>query len=202
MSQIKDKLDASFVVLFLAFGLVIGGTLAVPLSAVLLNGFFSTFEVNGQIGDFVGGVLNPVIALVALIWLRRGVKIQEDELREARKSLVIAAESQGKQVQISAVTALLQVELLEATEIESRIKACIEELERLEAAIRDEHPQVKIMNAMQNKTSFNERSRARVNQEILGNREELSDLRARQRMYAKKLRELAPHFVGLPHASP
>ena len=55
----------------------------------------------GQFGDFVGGLLNPVIAAFALYWLTKSVKIQHIELAESRKALTDAARAQEKQVEES-----------------------------------------------------------------------------------------------------
>lgn len=44
-------------------------------------------EAWGQFGDYVGGVMNPVIALGALLLLAVGVRIQNETLREARSQL-------------------------------------------------------------------------------------------------------------------
>ncbi|MFZ7338372.1 hypothetical protein ACLS0R_19280 [Comamonas jiangduensis] len=41
----------------------------------------------GQFGDFVGGLLNPVVAFAAFYWLTQSVKIQQTELAETRKAL-------------------------------------------------------------------------------------------------------------------
>jgi hypothetical protein len=43
----------------------------------------------GQLGDYVGGILNPVIALAALLLLAIGVRIQNQTLREAREQLAL-----------------------------------------------------------------------------------------------------------------
>ncbi len=41
----------------------------------------------GEIGDFIGGLLNPIIALLALFALIRSIQIQRDELSDTRKAL-------------------------------------------------------------------------------------------------------------------
>lgn len=94
-------------VLIIAIGFVIGGLIAIPISNWILGGNGTKFDANGQIGDFVGGLLNPVIALLALIWVRRGVQSQEKELLDSKEALRVSAEAQKKQVRIAAITALL-----------------------------------------------------------------------------------------------
>lgn len=41
----------------------------------------------GTFGDFIGGVLNPLVAFCALYWLTQSIKIQKKELEEARHAL-------------------------------------------------------------------------------------------------------------------
>src|SRR5580765_4092605 len=41
----------------------------------------------GSFGDFVGGVMNPIVALVALYWLTRSISIQKQELHDTRTVL-------------------------------------------------------------------------------------------------------------------
>ena len=107
MVEKKAEIDKSFVVLIVAIGFVIGGLIAIPISNFFLGDNGTKFDANGQIGDFVGGLLNPVIALLALIWVRRGVQSQERELLDSKEALRLSAEAQRKQVRIAAITALL-----------------------------------------------------------------------------------------------
>jgi hypothetical protein len=71
-------------------------------------------EAWGQFGDFMGGVLNPLVAYAAYFWLTRTVRLQKEELYETRKALADSAEAQAKQasyaeisVRVSALTALI-----------------------------------------------------------------------------------------------
>jgi len=48
----------------------------------------------GQFGDFIGGVLNPIVAFAAFYWLTQSVKIQKQELHETKMALQEAAEAQ------------------------------------------------------------------------------------------------------------
>ncbi|OZI44718.1 hypothetical protein CEK29_08420 [Bordetella genomosp. 5] len=41
----------------------------------------------GAFGDFFGGLLNPVVAFLALFWLTRSIQIQRTELRETRRAM-------------------------------------------------------------------------------------------------------------------
>ncbi len=60
----------------------------------------------GTLGDFFGGLLNPLIASLALYWLTRSVRIQKEELNETRLALRDAASAQQAQVRLAALTAL------------------------------------------------------------------------------------------------
>jgi hypothetical protein len=48
----------------------------------------------GEFGDFVGGVLNPLIAFSAFFWLATSVRLQKAELAETRKTLADTLKAQ------------------------------------------------------------------------------------------------------------
>lgn len=87
----------------------------IPLSA--------SAETWGQFGDFVGGILNPIIAYAAFYWLTESVRLQRTELVETRRAMQDSAESQKEQVKqaqisvrltaltsmVNAITAELQI---------------------------------------------------------------------------------------------
>jgi hypothetical protein len=50
----------------------------------------------GTFGDFIGGVLNPVVAYAAFYWLTQSVRLQKQELSETRLALRDAATSQAE----------------------------------------------------------------------------------------------------------
>lgn len=82
------------------------------------------YEYGGQVGDFFGGIVNPVIAFLALVWLARGVQMQKQELAETRAALKEAATAQtmlvvnsAANLQISALTALVESLNSEYTEL-------------------------------------------------------------------------------------
>ena len=67
----------------------------------------------GTFGDFIGGVLNPVVAYAAFYWLTQSVRLQKQELTETRLALRDAATSQAEtaaharmSVRLGALTAL------------------------------------------------------------------------------------------------
>jgi hypothetical protein len=53
----------------------------------------------GQFGDFVGGLLNPLVAYAAFYWLTRSVRLQKEELHETRLALAEASRAQTDQAE-------------------------------------------------------------------------------------------------------
>jgi hypothetical protein len=71
-------------------------------------------EVWGQFGDFVGGVLNPLIAFSAFYWLATSVLLQKTELAATRDALLgarIAQEEQAKTVLTSTKLQYINIRL-------------------------------------------------------------------------------------------
>lgn len=60
----------------------------------------------GAFGDFLGGVLNPVIAYSAFYWLTQSVRLQKRELSETRLALQESATHARMSVRLDALTAL------------------------------------------------------------------------------------------------
>lgn len=60
----------------------------------------------GAFGDFLGGVLNPVVAYAAFYWLTQSVRLQKRELSETRLALQEAATHARMSVRLDALTAL------------------------------------------------------------------------------------------------
>ncbi|MBJ8418786.1 putative phage abortive infection protein [Acinetobacter courvalinii] len=83
--------------------------IAIGLTTFLLKRYFSALDFPntagdlGTFGDYLGGLLNPTIAGLALIWLIRSVSLQVKELKktnEALESTVITAKQQQHQISI------------------------------------------------------------------------------------------------------
>lgn len=115
----KDVLEIDSRVKLWQFGLS-------GLALLLTGAYFGYFYIQlgqspaqdaekwGQFGDFVGGLLNPVVAFAAFYWLTQSVKLQKTELAETREELRKSALAQQKQVengnksiQIAALTAVV-----------------------------------------------------------------------------------------------
>lgn len=56
----------------------------------------------GQFGDYVGGILNPVLAFFAFYWLTQSVMIQSVELAATRTALLDSNEAQQEQTKLAA----------------------------------------------------------------------------------------------------
>lgn len=70
----------------------------------------------GQMGDYFGGLVNPVVSLAALALLAWSIRIQKQELAETRKALEESASAQQAQakasmdsVRLAALTAMHDV---------------------------------------------------------------------------------------------
>jgi large-conductance mechanosensitive channel len=66
----------------------------------------------GTFGDYVGGILNPIIAGFALYLIAESYKLQKKELEETRKLLKVSTDAQINQIKIAAITALLNSNLM------------------------------------------------------------------------------------------
>lgn len=75
--------------------------LAVAVFSVGSTGDDKALEHWGQFGDFIGGVLNPCISFIALLWLISSVRIQKRELAETKDALEKSAKAQLEQVTLS-----------------------------------------------------------------------------------------------------
>ena len=115
------------------------GAFAIGLTLVYAQWFDVTLKYSlskdtavwGQFGDFIGGVLNPVCAYMAFVWLVRSYALQKTELAETRVTLAKSEEAQRKQaetalkaarlnalsIKLQAVTGMASFELSEVTRL-------------------------------------------------------------------------------------
>lgn len=98
-------------------------------------------ETWGQFGDFISGLLNPIVAGFAFYWLTRSVTLQKDELmathqelKESRLALKESSESQAKHadsslnlVRVSVLTALINSRSLEAQRLQNETEFLIQQ---------------------------------------------------------------------------
>lgn len=88
----------------------------------------------GEFGDFIGGLLNPVVAYFAFYWLTRSVILQKEELLETRIALEESALSQSRHaaaaeqsLRIAAMTALLNATVVEIQTLRDQAGALVEQ---------------------------------------------------------------------------
>lgn len=77
----------------------------------------------GQFGDYVGGVLNPVCAYMAFIWLVRSYALQKTELAETRKSLEESQKAQQEQARLALISTQTQALSIRLTAVGSVLSA-------------------------------------------------------------------------------
>jgi hypothetical protein len=95
----------------------IAGVAAVGLAALatyfvwfglILDEPFSPDQAKwGTFGDYIGGLMNPLVAACALYWLTMSVRLQKQELSETRHELATASNAQKEQARM----ALLGIQL-------------------------------------------------------------------------------------------
>ena len=73
----------------------------------------------GTFGDYVGGILNPVIAAFAFYLIAKTYELQKRELEETRNLLEVSTDAQKNQIKLAALTALLNSNLTRIGLLES-----------------------------------------------------------------------------------
>jgi hypothetical protein len=66
----------------------------------------------GEFGDYVGGILNPIIAFFAFYLIKITYQLQKKELEATRNLLKISNNAQHNQIKLAALTALLNSNLV------------------------------------------------------------------------------------------
>lgn len=77
-------------------------------------------EVWGTFGDYVGGILNPVIAAFAFYLIAKSYELQKTELEATRKLLETSTKAQEDQIKLAALTSLLNSNLVEIGFLENK----------------------------------------------------------------------------------
>lgn len=117
--------------------------LIVGFGLILLISYFSWFiyhsipvSINsgdwGTLGDFIGGILNPIIAFSAFYWLTKSVRIQKEELVETRATLDDTLAAQSAQIKISAYTALISSATSEVDVLNTRLTYLCDQFKKVE----------------------------------------------------------------------
>jgi len=102
------------------------------------SGLSKENDVWGTFGDYVGGILNPVIAAFAFYLIAETYKLQKDaynlqkiELSETRKLLEVSVNAQRDQIKLASLTALLNSSLTRIGLLESEKTQWLQSQERL-----------------------------------------------------------------------
>lgn len=107
--------------LFLALILLVGGLFVFGLARFYFSAVGGSFESVdragfGQLGDFFGGTINPVVGFVTIFLLILTILIQGQELRLTRDQLEIAASAQTKsEAHFGDQAATMSKQLVQAT---------------------------------------------------------------------------------------
>jgi large-conductance mechanosensitive channel len=83
------------------------------------NGLSKDNGVWGTFGDYVGGILNPVIAAFAFYLIAKTYELQKTELEATRCLLEASTNAQKEQIKLAALTALLNSNLTRISILES-----------------------------------------------------------------------------------
>jgi large-conductance mechanosensitive channel len=75
------------------------------------NGFSKINGDWGTFGDYIGGILNPVIAAFAFYLIAKTYELQKKELEATRSLLGVSTNAQKDQIKLAALTALLNSNL-------------------------------------------------------------------------------------------
>jgi TRAP-type C4-dicarboxylate transport system permease small subunit len=87
--------------------------LGVKLELSKNNGDWGTF------GDYIGGILNPIIAAFALYLIAETYKLQKIELEKTIAILKISTDAQENQIKLAALTSLINFNLTKINILES-----------------------------------------------------------------------------------
>jgi hypothetical protein len=77
----------------------------------------------GQFGDYLGGVMNPLIAFGAFYWLATSVALQKAELSATRKALIDTQHAQEKQAEIAVIAAKIQTLNIRLSSVYSQLRS-------------------------------------------------------------------------------
>lgn len=99
------------------------------VSLVFLLVFFGFFKLEqyaspeawGQLGDYFGGVLNPIVGACTLYWLLVSVRIQRTELGETRSALEKTQVAAEKQARLSLLAARIESINIRLSQVSSEL---------------------------------------------------------------------------------
>ena len=89
------------------------------------NGFSKDNGVWGTFGDYVGGILNPIISAFAFYLIAKTYELQKRELEATRNLLEVSTSAQNNQIKLAALTALFNSNLMRINILETeKIQLC------------------------------------------------------------------------------
>ena len=94
--EFSDELVKLFKVGLIFLGICLAALLGMYLYNFGSQGLSNQQEVWGQLGDFIGGLLNPVVGILTLCLLLLTVKLQRDMLRAAKRQVEVSEEELKK----------------------------------------------------------------------------------------------------------
>lgn len=113
---------------------------ALVLAAFLLNfvqsPIASTSDKWGQLGDYFGGLLNPVVASAALYLLALSIRIQRKELVATRQALDEQARHAHDSADLAALTSLVNAALAEAGIHRDHLRFLVQQISAHDQAVR------------------------------------------------------------------
>ncbi len=98
--KIIDRVKSDFNLMMLVSASVAVVVVLIFYAFNFFGALSSSKEVWGQFGDYVGGLLNPVLSFLALIAVVRGLRYQSLELKAARSEASAAIDMQREQTSI------------------------------------------------------------------------------------------------------
>ena len=84
------------------------------------NGLSRDNGVWGTFGDYVGGILNPIIAAFAFYLIAKTYELQKTELEETRKLLKVSTKAQLDQLRLAAMVTIFDYKTSQLYKLEDR----------------------------------------------------------------------------------
>jgi hypothetical protein len=114
----KPSTGASRWVLLIAAVVALGAYIA-----QFSNYDFSTDPAEwGQFGDYMGGILNPMVAFGAFLWLVESVRVQDSELTQTKDALRASQVAQQQQADTSLLAAKVETLNVEMTSVVNQLQ--------------------------------------------------------------------------------
>ncbi|MCM3563354.1 hypothetical protein M3149_06860 [Hydrogenophaga intermedia] len=93
----------------------------------------------GQLGDYFGGLLNPVVASAALYLLALSIRMQRKELAATRQALDEQARHANDSADLAALTSLVNASLAEASIHRDYLQFLVQQISDHDKAVLQHH---------------------------------------------------------------